>query len=88
METINTSKKVEFDVIYADGSRLRVKEGVLFGVEDEEIVLHNGTSRPEVVIAAAEAASEVIGKMGLPEEFLDEVIRIMVLNIKTRCATV
>lgn len=65
METIKTSANVEFDVIYADGTRRHVTEGVLFEVENEKIIFHNGTDRPEVVIAAAEAASEVIGNMGL-----------------------
>lgn len=73
METIKISNNVEFDVIYADGSRARVKEGVLFGVEDESIIFHNGTSRPEVVIAAAETACEVIGAMQLPEDLLEQV---------------
>lgn len=73
METIKSSKNVEFDVIYANGSRLRVKEGMLFGVEDESIIFHNGTSRPEVAIAVAEAACEVIGAMQLPEDRLEQV---------------
>lgn len=73
METMKTSANVEFDVIYADGSRVRVKEGVLFGVEEEHIIFHNGTNRPEVVIAAAEAACEVVGMMGLPENILEQV---------------
>lgn len=73
METIKISKNVEFDVIYADGSRVRVKEGVLFGVEDESIIFLNGTNRPEVAIAAAETACEVIGAMQLPEDILEQV---------------
>lgn len=72
METIKISNNVEFEVIYADDSRVRVKEGVLFGVEEESIIFHNGTSRPEVVIAAAEAACDVIGAMQLPEDILEQ----------------
>ena len=68
MKKIKTSEKVEFDVIYADGTRHHVSEGILFGVENERIIFHNGTDRPEVMIAAAEAAAEVVGAMGLPEE--------------------
>lgn len=68
MEAIKTSKNVEFDVIYADGTRRHVTEGILFGVENERIVFHNGTDRLEVMIAAAEAAAEIVGAMGLPEE--------------------
>lgn len=54
MEIIKTSENVEFDVIYADGTRRRVKEGILHEVENEEMILHSGTSRPEVWIASAE----------------------------------
>lgn len=77
METIKTSKNVEFDVIYADGTRKRVPEGILFGVEDERIIFHNGTDRPEVMVAVAEAAAEVIGYMRLPESML----RTIAMNI-------
>lgn len=77
MEPIKTSENVEFDVIYADGTRKRVPEGVLFGVDDERIIFHNGTARPEVVIAAAEGAAEVIGNMHLPESAL----RVIAQNI-------
>lgn len=54
MEMIKESKNLEFDVIYDDGTRKRVKKGVLHEVENEEIIFHNGTDRPEVWIAAAE----------------------------------
>ena len=81
METIKTSKNVEFDVIYADGTRRYVTEGVLFGVENERIVFHNGTDRPEVMIAATEAAAEIIGSMGLPAEMLDAILVNVIKNI-------
>lgn len=56
METIKESPNVEFDVIYADGERKRVPEGVLFGVEeDNSMVLHNGTDCSAVWFAAADA---------------------------------
>lgn len=62
---IKTCKNLEFEVIYDDGTRKRVKEGVLHEVENEEIIFHNGTDRPEVWIAAAEdmlkALAEVPG---------------------------
>lgn len=54
MRMIKESKNVEFDVLYDDGTRKRVKEGVLHEVENEEIIFHNGTDRAEVWIAAAE----------------------------------
>lgn len=68
MEIIKTSKNVEFDVIYADGTRRHVNEGVLFEVENEKIIFHNGTDRAEVIVAAAEAAAEVLGLMGPTEQ--------------------
>ena len=56
METIKVSPNVEFEVIYADGERKRVPEGVLFGVEeDNSMVLHNGTDCSAVWFAAAAA---------------------------------
>lgn len=54
MEVIKKANNVEFDVIYDDGTRRRVKEGVLHEVENEEIIFHNGTDRAEVWLAAAE----------------------------------
>ena len=77
METIKISSNVEFDVIYADGTRKRVPEGILFGVEDERIIFHNGTDRPEVAIAVAEATAEVIGNMNMPKSAL----RVIAQNI-------
>ena len=79
MEEIKTSKNVEFDVIYADGTRRRVTEGILFGVENERIIFHNGTDRPAVVIAVVEAAAEVIGNMDLPVDMLEPIL-INILN--------
>ena len=64
MNVVKTSSNVEFDVIYADGTKLRVKEGVLFGVEDECVIFHNGTSRLSVLFAAAEGAMEAIAALG------------------------
>lgn len=79
MEEIKTSTNVEFDVIYADGTRKRVTEGILFGVENERIIFHNGTDRPAVLIAAAEASAEVLGNMQLPVGMV-EAILINILN--------
>lgn len=76
MEAIKTSSNVEFEVIYADGTRARVTEGVLFGVEDERIIYHNGTDRPEVVFATFRAMLEIIDNMtaGLPKDVRDKLI--------------
>lgn len=55
METIKESPNVEFEVIYADGERKRVPEGVLLGVEEDgSITLHNGTDCAAVWFAAAD----------------------------------
>ena len=67
MEAIKTSENVEFDVIYADGTRRHVTEGVLFEVKDEKMIFHDGTDRPAVLFAVAEAAAEVVGALGLSE---------------------
>lgn len=67
MEAIKTSGNVEFDVIYADGTRHHVSEGVLFEVKDECVIFHNGTDRASVMFGVAEAAAEVVGALGLNE---------------------
>ena len=55
METIKESPNVEFEVIYADGERKRVPEGVLLGVEEDgSITMHNGTDCAAVWFAAAD----------------------------------
>ena len=84
MEAIKTSKNVEFDVIYADGTRRHVTEGVLFEVENEKVVFHNGTDRPEVIVAAAEAVAEVIGNMNFPMAMLETILENIAVNIVLR----
>lgn len=81
MEAFKTSKNAEFDVIYADGTRRRVTEGILFEVENERIVFHNGTDRPEVVVAVVEAAAEVIGNMNFPMDLAQTILENIVINI-------
>ena len=80
MEAIKTSKNVEFDVIYADGSRHHVSEGVLFEVEGTRINFHNGTDSLAVLIAAAEAAAEALGNLKLS----DDVRALIIYNIHKR----
>lgn len=65
MKPIKLSNSVEFDVIYADGSRRRVTEGVLFEATNEKMIFHKGTSRKEVIFASQVALLEVITDMGL-----------------------
>ena len=67
MKPIKLSENVEFEVIYADGTRHHVSEGVLFEVNDNKLTFHNGTDRAAVLIAVAEAAAETVGAMGLDE---------------------
>ena len=66
MEPIKTSENVEFDVIYADGTRKRVTEGILIEAEGYNLTFHNGTSRGSVVFAAGEGLAEVIVAMKAP----------------------
>lgn len=74
MEAIKTSKNVEFDVIYADGTRRHVREGVLFEIKGNEMTFHNGTDRALALIGVAEAAAEVIGNMNLSESARSAII--------------
>lgn len=61
METIKVSPNVEFEVIYDDGEKCRVHEGVLFGVNEKGgMILHNGTDEPVVWLAAAEIILEAL----------------------------
>lgn len=69
MEPIKTSENVEFEVIYADGSRRRVREGILFEAEGKDMTIHNGTDRKEVLFTVPFAAIETIYCAGLEEEF-------------------
>lgn len=64
MEVIKTTSNLEFDVIYADGTRRHVKEGVLCEAAGNEIIFHNGTSDPAVVIASAEDILRHLKHMG------------------------
>ena len=70
MEVIKTTANLEFDIIYADGTRKRVHEGILFEAEGDTLTFHNGTDRRNVLFAAAEGALEVICMLGLGEEFI------------------
>lgn len=69
MEKDKISENVEFDVIYADGTRRRVKEGILYEVEDDSMIFHNGTNRCSVLFATAEAALVLIDNIGLTKLF-------------------
>lgn len=65
MEILKESPNVEFEVIYADGEKMRVQEGILFGLDDEGgMILHNGTDEPAVWLAAAEILLEALWESG------------------------
>ena len=65
MEVIKTTEKMEFDVIYADNTKRRVEEGVLWEADaNGYIIFHKGTSRPEVIAAAAEDALKYLKHIG------------------------
>lgn len=70
MKPIKTSPNVEFDVIYADGTRLHVAEGILFEADGKKMRGHFGTGRPEVLFATAEALCETIDALGLGPLFM------------------
>lgn len=64
MEIIKADTNTEFDVIYSDGERRHVAEGVLWSVENNMITFHNGTSRLNVLFAAIEDAIGVVDHIG------------------------
>lgn len=64
MEVIKLTSNMEFDVIYADGTRRHVREGVLHEADGNEIIFHNGTSDPAVIIASAEDILKHLKHMG------------------------
>ena len=66
MEPIKTTKNLEFDVIYADGTRQHVAEGILIGANGRHLTLYSGTPRPEVVFSAGEAIAESIDYIKAP----------------------
>ena len=71
MEAIKTSKNVVFDVIYDDGRRYRVEEGVLVEAKGMEVTFHKGTSKLSVLFAAVEALFEVINILGAWDRFIE-----------------
>ena len=54
VEIIKCTENMEFDVIYASGTRRHVAEGILYEVDGNEIIFHKGTDRMTVVLACAE----------------------------------
>jgi len=69
METVKITKNLEFEVVYSNGVRRDVQEGVLFEFNGDRITAHVGTDRKACLFAVAEALTELIHGMGLGEEF-------------------
>ena len=69
MDLIKSSENVVFDVIYADGTKHRVEEGVLIEVQDTATTFHNGTNRLVVLFAAIEALFEVVSILNVWDLF-------------------
>lgn len=65
MERIKTTEKLEFDAIYADGTRRHVFEGVLWEADkDDNLIFHQGTDRLSVITAAAEDVLKYLKHIG------------------------
>lgn len=65
MERIKTTEKLEFDAIYADGTRRHISEGVLWEADkDDNLIFHQGTDRLSVITAAAEGALMYLKRIG------------------------
>jgi len=64
MEVLKISDSVSFDVIYGDGTKRHVSEGVCLEACDNEIIFHNGTCDPAVTVAAAEDLLRHLRAMG------------------------
>lgn len=65
MERIKTTENLEFDVIYADGIRRHVFEGILLEADkDDNLIFHQGTDRLPVITAAAEAVLKYLKHIG------------------------
>lgn len=69
MKEIKRTSKVEFDVLYADGTKVHVEEGCLFSFKDKEIISHLGLSKASQLFAIPEAVFEVFHALGLLEEY-------------------
>lgn len=69
METIKKAKNVEFDVIYDDGTVKHVPEGILFEADGDQMRIHCGTNRDEVIFTVSMALIGFIEANGRTKEF-------------------
>lgn len=71
MKPIRTAKNVEFDVIYTDnGEKRHVAEGVLFESNGNNLTVHVGTNRINVLFSIYEGVLEIVKAAGLEAEFM------------------
>ena len=65
MEQYKKTENLEFDVLYADGTKKHVKNGILFEeTEESKLDLHIGTNNQfNMFLAIIEGASEAIYEM-------------------------
>lgn len=69
MEPIKLTENLEFDVIYADGTKKRVREGILMEREGDNLTMHLGDSRVSTLFGTIEALLEAVYESGLGELF-------------------
>lgn len=65
MKVTKESPNVEFDVIYDNGERKHVTEGVLFEAENNKLRMHVGTNRLEVLFCIIEGMMDMFQEIGL-----------------------
>lgn len=66
MELTKATENLTFTTHYEDGSKKEIKEGVLFGFNnDNTIDVHIGTNKPEAIAALVPASIEMISTLGI-----------------------
>jgi hypothetical protein len=71
MEPIKLTNNLEFDLVYGDGTRTRVKEGILFEAQGEKMFMHLGSNRKEVLFTIIKCVLEAVGEMDLSFELME-----------------
>ena len=75
MVPLKTSPNVTFDVIYEDGERAHVEEGILMERDGNSLTLHLGTNRASTLFAFIEGLFEAVHIMGL-QDALDAYLQV------------
>ena len=71
MEPIKLTENLEFDVIYADGTKKRVHEGILMEREGDNLTMHLGDGRVSTLFGTIDALLEAVYESGLGELFTE-----------------